>query len=582
MSAVCVAFLAACSADYETDFTRWSLEVSHQDQATIVFEKEGGSKDIPVTTNLKDDEWTATSNADWCKVTKSGNTVTVSGDAYNGYRTRNAVVTIAYGHQSYEINVQQLGLEGNLTLPEEGGFYNRRQNTYAYVSFDQENLNVPAVTNMDIDHVIVPDTVDWVTFDESQDIKQDANGRTNIKLGLKQNRTNDRRYCTVLLQSSENWDLTKSFVIIQAPFEYLVYPVYGNTEITLDHLANKVIVPFQHPIIDAGYNTTGGDDADWLSVGGASNATDEITLDAKANDNTSARSTLLTLTGASDASKTFSVKVNQEGYKVQAPKNVWEPKATPGKGRITVTWDPAGRIDYDKVEIVMTNARLNQTVTKTINSVKTKSTTFEPTYKFAGDYQFTIRTYNKEGVVTETPITITGQSNEWSEDKEVDLSVDMLSSNSIADGHGLKLLVDGKAATYFQTGGSDASERHYVQIALPSAITGEFYFNFTGRTGNVSSDPVTVEVYGSNTGTGASSTWEDLGTITYPRPSRPGGVREAQNHLTTTGNWKYLRFVPTERRNLVLADGSAKYYWAAAELMLYVHHDEAWAEKNIK
>lgn len=57
------------------------------------------------------DNWTASSNAGWCKLQKHEGKVTVSADENEDYKQRIAEITIAYGHQSFSINVKQFGLE---------------------------------------------------------------------------------------------------------------------------------------------------------------------------------------------------------------------------------------------------------------------------------------------------------------------------------------------------------------------------------------------------------------------------------------------------------------------------------------
>lgn len=63
------------------------------------------------------DNWTVSSNAEWCKLQKQEGKVTVSADQNEGYKQRIAEVTIAYGHQSYSISVKQFGLEPVIDIP---------------------------------------------------------------------------------------------------------------------------------------------------------------------------------------------------------------------------------------------------------------------------------------------------------------------------------------------------------------------------------------------------------------------------------------------------------------------------------
>ena len=103
--------LSSCGPDYETEFSVLSLTIPSESQAAIVFPLAGGEHEIEVETNVALDNWTASSNAGWCKLQKHEGKVTVSADENEDYKQRIAEITIAYGHQSFSINVKQFGLE---------------------------------------------------------------------------------------------------------------------------------------------------------------------------------------------------------------------------------------------------------------------------------------------------------------------------------------------------------------------------------------------------------------------------------------------------------------------------------------
>ena len=92
--------------DYETDFEVKSLVVRTEPHP-VTFPIEGKSV-AEVQTNVDFKNWTATSNAEWLKVEKQEKQVVISRDERCLY-PRVGNVTIAYGHQSYTIDVLEPG-----------------------------------------------------------------------------------------------------------------------------------------------------------------------------------------------------------------------------------------------------------------------------------------------------------------------------------------------------------------------------------------------------------------------------------------------------------------------------------------
>mgnify|MGYP000721375698 CR=1 FL=1 len=142
-----------------------SLTIPSESQAAIVFPLAGGEHEIEVETNVALDNWTASSNAGWCKLQKHEGKVTVSADENEDYKQRIAEITIAYGHQSFSINVKQFGLEPVIEV--EG----LTADGMKIVDSKATSLTIPVNTNLNLDVITVPDTCDWVRFSEPEQPK---------------------------------------------------------------------------------------------------------------------------------------------------------------------------------------------------------------------------------------------------------------------------------------------------------------------------------------------------------------------------------------------------------------------------
>ena len=187
--------LASCAADYDTDFTSKELEVPHSSQRMIAFNKEGGEQQIVVETNVALEDWKAESNAEWLTVTKNpdGKGVTVKAPAYDGFKAREAKVTISHGERaSYEIKVSQMGYESVLRIPEQNPFFNREGTFYSLLESKVTSIDVPVETNLHLDHIIVPDTVSFVRLDTTKTVKE--NGIVKLHFDMDANTTAETRY----------------------------------------------------------------------------------------------------------------------------------------------------------------------------------------------------------------------------------------------------------------------------------------------------------------------------------------------------------------------------------------------------
>jgi len=197
--------VTSCAPDYQTEFNVESLVVPDKGLSPIYFPIGGGEKVIDVVTNVPLANWTTSTNADWCIVKKQDGKVTVTAGNNDLFLTRIARVTIAYGHQTYSINVTQTGNEPQLLV--EG----QRKGVMKSVNASPTEITVRVSSNMNVDYISIPDTANWVHL-----VSNVADGSDRIltfKTDMSKSET--PRYSTVLIQSSENPDYMSSFIVKQ-------------------------------------------------------------------------------------------------------------------------------------------------------------------------------------------------------------------------------------------------------------------------------------------------------------------------------------------------------------------------------
>lgn len=586
--------LGACSPDYETQFDRSLLEVPHKSQRMINFDREGGEASIEVVTNVPLEKWHAEANADWCEVKKEAGKVVVMASPYYGYQVRKALVTVYYGHQEYKVQVQQAGHRATLDMPREGGFFRLKEGHFAYVGGSSTEFNAPITTNLNIDHVIVPDTVSWVTFER---ITEGSEGKKIVKLQLQPNRSNNDRYCTMTLQSSQNWDATVQFVLVQSKVGYNLIPLYNNMSQEVMDLGGKLRIPFDRDFTDGTYDVEVSADAQgWLKIpenqlseGKLSSTRNELYANVDMNLTQTPRTGTITFTSQNNG-KRYVLTLNQEQFQNKPPHNVVGASATAGNGSITLNWNNADLINYTKVEVEMSSSYDGiRSVKKTVTDVNTTSVTFDNTFKFAGNYTFTIKTFGPTNIVTEKVVTVRGKSNAWTQSVQIPLTANMLSTNANhSEGGGLPKLVDGVTNNgYFHStyaGNSTDGKQHRIQIMMTTAITGEFYLDYYGRpNGNGSGDVKRAKIFVNESGADTDTAWSELGELAYTLPSGRGQHGATTSRLKTNKNILGIRFVPQERRDKVLAQNGARSEWFnLGELRLWSVRDEDWAKNNLE
>ena len=590
--------LSSCGPDYETEFNVLTLTIPSESQAAVVFPLSGGEHEIEVETNVALDNWTVSSNAEWCKLQKQEGKVTVSADQNEGYKQRIAEVTIAYGHQSYSISVKQFGLEPVIDIP------GLTDDGMKAVDAKATSLSIQVNTNLNLDVITVPDTCNWVRFNEPKELKAKKGQKAvkaedivkkNLVFSLDQNTDTIVRYCTITLQSSQNYNCVGTFIIKQQPRGYIVDIDDAHKVFEVKAMGETITIPFKvngpagaeyEYVIDENAQTWIKPATAPLTRGALRDASESFIIEPNTAVVEQPREGTITFTSKDPVDpNSFTVTVKQAGFVPVPPVNVVNATATPGAGHITLQWEAPEDVDYSKVKITYYDKVTKENKEIEIDGFKTTSAIIDDTYQCAGEYSFTFKTYGPTGMETESPVIITGTSGEASELERVILTVDMLSANATQDGDGggLPALIDGKGGTYYHSRWQDpvVSEAHYVQIKLNKPLQGLRFENDARQTGiNNGGDVTIATIYGSTNG----EYFESMGTEEFNLPTSNGGHATAKNNVNGKQAYNYIRFTPTGRRNQATLDytNANKAWWNMAEMYLYrVRHDEAWAKEQL-
>ena len=590
--------LSSCGPDYETEFNVLTLTIPSESQAAVVFPLSGGEHEIEVETNVALDNWTVSSNAEWCKLQKQEGKVTVSADQNEGYKQRIAEVTIAYGHQSYSISVKQFGLEPVIDIP------GLTDDGMKAVDAKATSLSIQVNTNLNLDVITVPDTCNWVRFNEPKELKAKKGQKAvkaedivkkNLVFSLDQNTDTIVRYCTITLQSSQNYNCVGTFFIKQQPRGYIVDIDDAHKVFEVKAMGETITIPFKvngpagaeyEYVIDENAQTWIKPATAPLTRGALRDASESFIIEPNTAVVEQPREGTITFTSKDPVDpNSFTVTVKQAGFVPVPPVNVVNATATPGAGHITLQWEAPEDVDYSKVKITYYDKVTKENKEIEIDGFKTTSAIIDDTYQCAGEYSFTFKTYGPTGMETESPVIITGTSGEASELERVILTVDMLSANATQDGDGggLPALIDGKGGTYYHSRWQDpvVSEAHYVQIKLNKPLQGLRFEYDARQTGiNNGGDVTIATIYGSTNG----EYFESMGTEEFNLPTSNGGHATAKNNVNGKQAYNYIRFTPTGRRNQATLDytNANKAWWNMAEMYLYrVRHDEAWAKEQL-
>lgn len=589
--------LSSCGPDYETEFNVLTLTIPSESQAAVVFPLSGGEREIEVKTNVALDNWTVSSNAEWCKLQKQEGKVTVSADQNEGYKQRIAEVTIAYGHQSYSISVKQFGLEPVIDIP------GLTDDGMKAVDAKATSLSIEVNTNLNLDVITVPDTCNWVRFNEPKElkakkgqkaVKAEDTVKKNLVFSLDQNTDTIVRYCTITLQSSQNYNCVGTFIIKQQPRGYIVDIDDAHKVYEVKAMGETITIPFKvngpagaeyEYVIDENAQTWIKPATAPLTRGALRDASESFIIEPNTAVVEQPREGTITFTSKDPVDpNSFTVTVKQAGFVPVPPVNVVNATATPGAGQITLQWETPEDVDYSKVKITYYDKVTKENKEIEIDGFKTTSAIIDDTYQCAGEYSFTFKTYGPTGMETESPVIITGTSGEASELERVILTVDMLSANATqeGDGGGLPALIDGKGETFYHSKwDTPAAAPHYVQIKLNKPLQGLRFEYDARQTGiNNGGDVTIATIYGSTNG----EYFESMGTEEFNLPTSNGGHATAKNNVNGKQAYDYIRFTPTGRRNQATLDytNANKAWWNMAEMYLYrVRHDEAWAKEQL-
>ena len=579
--------LSSCGPDYETEFNVLTLTIPSESQAAVVFPLSGGEHEIEVETNVALDNWTVSSNAEWCKLQKQEGKVTVSADQNEGYKQRIAEVTIAYGHQSYSISVKQFGLEPVIDIP------GLTDDGMKAVDAKATSLSIQVNTNLNLDVITVPDTCNWVRFNEPKELK--------AKKGQKAVKAEDIVKKNLVFSLDQNTDTivryncVGTFIIKQQPRGYIVDIDDAHKVFEVKAMGETITIPFKvngpagaeyEYVIDENAQTWIKPATAPLTRGALRDASESFIIEPNTAVVEQPREGTITFTSKDPVDpNSFTVTVKQAGFVPVPPVNVVNATATPGAGHITLQWEAPEDVDYSKVKITYYDKVTKENKEIEIDGFKTTSAIIDDTYQCAGEYSFTFKTYGPTGMETESPVIITGTSGEASELERVILTVDMLSANATQDGDGggLPALIDGKGGTYYHSRWQDpvVSEAHYVQIKLNKPLQGLRFEYDARQTGiNNGGDVTIATIYGSTNG----EYFESMGTEEFNLPTSNGGHATAKNNVNGKQAYNYIRFTPTGRRNQATLDytNANKAWWNMAEMYLYrVRHDEAWAKEQL-
>lgn len=584
--------LSSCAPDYETEFSVLTLTVPSESQAPVVFPLVGGEHEIVVETNVELDNWKASVNAEWCKLKKQEGKVTVSADENEGYKQRIAEITIAYGHQSYSISVKQFGLEPIIEvegLTEDGK---------KVVDSKTTSLTIPVSTNLNLDVITVPDTCNWVHFDEPQvqkgkkaqkAEKAENAARRNLVFTLDQNTDTVARFCTVTLQSSQNYNCVGTLIIQQQPRGYIVDIDDAHKQYLVKSTGETITIPFKvNGPANAYTYEVEASAQEWITpvpaTRGLRDASESFIIQPNTREEERVGHITFRSTDPTEPNE-FTVTVTQEKFIPVPPEGIINPTATPGAGFIKLKWEMPVNVNFTTLKVFYFDPVTKEDKVLEINDNTTALFIVENTFNCAGEYEFTIKTYGPTGMETEQPATVKGTSNESVIKASIPLTVDMLSANATEPNEGsLAALVDGDVNTFYHTlwsGTSPGAQPHYLQIDMSELPLQSLRFEYDGRhNGNGAGDVKRVGIWGSDNG----NTWTLMGKENYTLPGGRGQHAEPNENVKANKSYKYIRFTPEARRDADPIDPSGSNgWWNMADIYLYKinKHDEAWARKEL-
>lgn len=585
--------LTSCAPDYETEFNVSTLVVPDKSQAPITFSLKGGEQTIEVQTNVPLDKWEAACNAEWCKIEKQEGKVIVVASSNEAYKSRKAVVTVQYGHQSYSINVSQFGLDPAILV----GNDMLQEGHIEMVDGETRSLTIPVSANMELDNIVIPDTCSWIRLSKQEKVTgaRAAEGIIQQKLTFSLDEQTDTvaRYCTIILQSSQNYNYVCSFLIKQHERGYIVDRGEALEEYTVKAMGETLTIPFKVNGPEKAYTyEIIGDAKSWITSAPATrslrDAYESFVIQANIEEQGRTGEIIFRSTDPTKPNE-FSVKITQDKFIPVHPNGIKNLRASAGPGCITLNWDLPNDVNFTTVKIsyhdkVNTN-KPDQEITISDNSVT--SWNIENTFQCAGEYKFTIETYGPTGWVTDEPAVVTATSGISELKAAINLSLDMLSDNANqpGDGTGLPALIDKNIETFYHSNYTqviDGGKAHYIQVDLKTfSLQKDFCFEYDARNNaaNNGGDVKRADIYGSNTG----DNWIKVGTLTYNMPTTKGGHASVTSNVSANKAYRYIRYIPVARRNQdpLVSTNADQAWFNMSNLYLYKinEHDEAWAKR---
>lgn len=588
--------ITACSPDYETDFEVRTLVVPDKSLKTITLNKEGGNGEIVVNTNVPFDDWTAESNAEWCKIERQKDKVLVSAGANTIYVNRQARIVIKYGHQSYAVDVIQLGLQPTIIIGE--GEDAGKEDFILNTESKAKDLRIPVVSNLKLDNIVVPDTCSWVRFEGIETApatRADGNAlKQYMKFSMAENTDTIVRYCNIVVQSSSNYSFVGRFLIKQHESGYLVRTDDAHKEYHVGEAGETITIPLSVNGPQKAYTYEIEASAQsWIKPAPATRAMRNMneSFMVMPNDLEQDRVGRITFTSA-DNSETLVVTVTQDKFVPVPPENVKNVTATPGNGFITLHWDLPEKVNYAKLKVTY-DSKVDGVKTVELNNSATE-VRIDSTFKCAGTYSFTIESFGPTGMKTNDPVTVQAQSKTFivRSTTPIHLTESMIKANAtqMNDGQRIPGLIDDNPNTFYHTlwsGASPGKKPHFIQITLPEAITGCRVAYVSRNGSNGAGDVTKADMYTNTQDTSVDpenfDQWHKEGTLTFPLPAGRGKRTESSNEVIFDSPTKYIRFIPTARRDADPIDFSGSNgWWNMADFYLYsVDTSEKWAKSKL-
>ena len=397
------------------------------------------------------------------------------------------------------------------------------------------------------------------------------------------------RYCTVTLQSSQNYNCVGTLIIKQQPRGYIVDIDESKKEYQVKATGETITIPFKvNGPADAYTYEVEASAREWITplpaTRGMRDASESFIIQPNTIEEERVGHITFRSTDPIEPNE-FTVTVTQEKFVPVPPEGVKNPTATPGAGFIKLKWEMPVNVNFTKMKVIYHDPVTKEDKELEIADNTTTLFIVENTFKCGGEYEFTIKTYGPTGMETEQPATVRGTSEESVIKARIALTVDMFSANATEPSEGsLAALVDDNINTYYHTiwsGTSPNKQPHYLQINMSELPLQSLRFEYDARNnGNGAGDVKRVGIWGSDNG----NTWTLMGKETYTLPGSRGQHVEPNENIKVGKPYKYIRFTPEARRDADPIDPSGgNGWWNMAGIYLYKinDHDEAWARKEL-